>query len=129
MSANNPAVVIGVSAVDSSKQVLQQFDKNVAQTAQNVEVQGQKIITRTSQMSQAFRENTLKITTAAAALGAGVTSLATSFGDLDKAQLSVQTQQVAVARANDTLERSITAVDSAALRLAKKPRKLGKTAS
>lgn len=117
--SSNSQLTIGVTAIDNAKGVLSNVDRKVTETANNVEAQSGRMITRTSMLAQKFRENFGSIAVGVASLSAGMVSFATSFSNLDKAQLSLQTQTTALARANDQLASKQTSAESAALKLEK----------
>jgi len=117
--SSNSQLTIGVTAIDNAKGVLSNVDRAVTDTANNVEAQSGRMITRTSMLAQKFRENFGSIAVGVASLSAGMVSFATSFSNLDKAQLSLQTQTTALARANDQLNAKQTGADAATLKLQK----------
>jgi len=102
--SSNPAIVIGVSAVDTASAVLDQVDKRVLETSQVIEQEGEKTISKTQQISDAFKENYTQIATGIAGLSAGIIGFSTSFSVLERSQLSAD-------KANLTYQRSLDALN------------------
>jgi hypothetical protein len=100
MSISNPAITIGVSAVDTAKDVLAQTDANVKRTTDSIEQSGNKLTTKFTEVSARFKQNMSSILQTAAGLGAGIAGFATSFDTLERAQ-------VAADRANLTYSKSL----------------------
>lgn len=92
--------MIGVSAVDTAKDVLAQTDQNIKRTADTVVSQGSRVESASTSMAARFRANAASIMTTAAGLGAGIVGFATSFDTLERAQ-------VAAGRANLVYEKSL----------------------
>lgn len=121
MSANNSAIVIGVSAVNTASETLESLDNKVKETTGVITNESNKIATATSTISEKFKasyssivaststlgtkikENFVGIATTAAGLGSGITSLALSYGDLEKVQTRVDTANVTYQRSLQTL--------------------------
>lgn len=117
--SSNPAVVIGITATDTARSVLQQVDQKIADTATKIDDAGQKVITRTQLMSTNVRKHFGDILQSAAGLGAGIVGFATSFSTLDRAQANSQAATLALARAQDTLQTSQTTAQAAQVAYAK----------
>jgi hypothetical protein len=84
---NNPAVVIGVTAIDTAKDVLAGTDAAVQNTVNQIEQSGNRLTTKFSEVSARFRQNASQILQTTAGLGAGIASFATSFDTINKAQI------------------------------------------
>lgn len=97
--SSNPQVTIGISAVDNARQTLEQVDKKIQQTTSIVETSGSKL----TSVGQKLKANWQDLATTAAGLGAGVVGFATSFGTLEKAQLSADQAQLTYAKSVERL--------------------------
>jgi hypothetical protein len=93
--SSNPQVTIGVSAVDTARQTLQQVDDKIRQTTSIVEDSGARI----NSVSDKIKQNWQNLAATATGLTAGVVGFATSFDVLEKAQTRAD-------KANLTLEKS-----------------------
>ena len=117
--SSNPAISIGVTATDTTRQVLRNVDQKVKQTTNIIETESNRAVGATNKLGAAFQANAGTILTSVAGMGAGITSLAITYNNLEDVQIAVAAQETALARASDTLARRHTSVEQAALSLAK----------
>lgn len=103
--SSNSNLNIGITATDTARGTLQQLDQKIAGTANNVDAAGTKIISKSQQMSAAFKQNMGSMLASIAGLGAGITSFATSFSTLDKAQTRADAANLALSRSQERLEK------------------------
>ncbi len=116
--SSNPAITIGVSAIDTSKQVLAGVDQNVRNTTANIEAQGAKIQSKFSQISANIKANITNIATAVAGLGAGIVSFATSFDTLEKAQYRSDKANLTLAKSQEVLNEMLASGKASAEEIA-----------
>lgn len=103
--SNNPAVVIGISAVDNAQAVISGVEKKVQESAGKIDEAGTQVQSRWSQVASNFKANALKITTAAAGITAGIIGFATSFDILEKTQATANAMQVTYERSLQRLQK------------------------
>ncbi len=101
--SNNPSIVIGVSAIDTAKDVLTSVDSRIKQTTTNIETEGNKINTKFAQISASIRQNITGIATTAAGLTAGIVGFATSFDTLERSQVGADRAALMYAKSQETL--------------------------
>lgn len=88
--SSNPAINIGISATNTAKAVLDDVDKSIRNTTNIVETEGNKTISKSRQIADAFKANFMSIGMAATGLAAGIVGFATSFSTLEKAKVSAE---------------------------------------
>lgn len=98
--SSNSSIVIGVSAVDTARQTLQQVDSKIRETTTIIEDSGAKITT----IGQRIKDNWQNLAATATGLVSGVTGFATSFDVLQKAQTNAD-------RANLTYQKSLAKLE------------------
>ncbi|AIF84166.1 hypothetical protein NTE_02111 [Candidatus Nitrososphaera evergladensis SR1] len=105
--SSNPAIVIGVSAVNTADAELKKLDDKVRETTGIVETEGNKMASVTSSTTEKVKKNYLNIAGSVASLGAGLVGFATSFSTLERAQTrsdqATLTYQRSLSRLNDMI--------------------------
>jgi hypothetical protein len=133
--SNNPAIVIGVSAVNTADAELKKLDDKIRESTGIVQTEGNKMASSTSStsdkvsnatsaMSEKVRQNYLRIAQAAAGLGAGIVGFATSFSTLEKAQTRSDQAQLTYERSLSRLNQMIAEGGHSADELAQQQEKV-----
>jgi hypothetical protein len=102
--SSNPAIVIGVSAVDTSKEVLSNVDSNVKHITETITAENEKIVSKTQQLTTKFREHGVEIARSTAELSAGIVGFATDFDVLGRAQVKASQSTLSYEKAQAKLE-------------------------